>query len=459
MASSTAAATPLLYSCIAYHNTVLTEHTISSVSGTSGLASVILPKIQHETAQKLTYTHNENFIHYIADASPSSANSDSLSAGGLTYMVVAKADLGRRIPFGYLVEIKKRFLKEYNPERTNFGSLPAYGAAAFNGQLKQLMVEYGTTKAGKDDAFANVQNQIDNVRGIMTENIERVLERGERIDLLVDKTDRLGGSARDFRVRSTGLRRKMWWKNMRLMVIMVVVIIFLVYLLVGFGCGLPAWGRQTSIEAGFGALPSYVTLQAEVHERTMPFYEVKHTTPLTVSQKDELANAITTIHSTKFSTPKLFVNVEFQDTSNASTYVGGKQKAANHLFAHVRSGPSRRREDWEDLTSQLQAAWDKTVGAGLPKVRRSDPDQDTSLRSIVLMGDLMFMKELGFIVPQAGGDVQWLQENWEEFNKRADAGDDDFKGMVEEVKERRLNESGPSKQQQLEEALGWGDSA
>lgn len=239
MASSSTPATPLLYSCIAYHNTVLTEHTTSAVSGTSGLAAVILPKIQHETAQKLTYTHNENFIHYIADAPPSSSNPDSLSAGGLTYMVVARAELGRRIPFGYLVEIKKRFLKEYDPERTKFASLPAYGAAAFNGQLKQLMVDYGTTKAGKDDAFANVQNEIDNVRGIMTENIERVLERGERIDLLVDKTDRLGGSARDFRVRSRGLRRKMWWKNVRLMVMMVVVIIFLVYLLVGFGCGLP----------------------------------------------------------------------------------------------------------------------------------------------------------------------------------------------------------------------------
>lgn len=60
-----------------------------------------------------------------------------------------------------------------------------------------------------------------------------------RIDLLVDKTDRLGGSARDFRVRSRGLRRKMWWKNVRLMVLLVVVIIFLLYLLVGFGCGLP----------------------------------------------------------------------------------------------------------------------------------------------------------------------------------------------------------------------------
>jgi vesicle-associated membrane protein 7 len=73
------------------------------------------------------------------------------------------------------------------------------------------MVEYGTTKAGKDDAISNVQGEIDNVRGIMTQNIESLLERGERIDLLVDKTDRLGGSAQEFRVRSRGLRRQMWY--------------------------------------------------------------------------------------------------------------------------------------------------------------------------------------------------------------------------------------------------------
>ncbi|EME41109.1 hypothetical protein DOTSEDRAFT_56133 [Dothistroma septosporum NZE10] len=245
MASGSTPATPLLYSCIAYHNTVLAEHTTAAASKTSNVASIVLPKISHDSPQKLTFTdkNNDTFIHYIADASPSSSNPDSLSADGLTYLVVARADLGRRVPFGYLVEIKKRFLKEFDPERTNFSSLPSYGAAAFNATLKEIMVHYGTTKAGQDDAFKNVQSEIDNVRGIMTENIERVLERGERIDLLVDKTDKLGGSAADFRVRSRGLRRKMWWKNVRLMVLLAVVIVFLVYLFIGFGCGLPAWGR------------------------------------------------------------------------------------------------------------------------------------------------------------------------------------------------------------------------
>ena len=101
------------------------------------------------------------------------------------------------------------------------------------------MVSYGTTEGGKKDAISNAQAEIESVRGIMNENIERVLERGERIDLLVDKTDRLGAGAHDFRVRSRGLRRRMWWKNVKLMMLLGVVVVFLLYLFIGFGCGLP----------------------------------------------------------------------------------------------------------------------------------------------------------------------------------------------------------------------------
>lgn len=224
--------------CIAYNSTILTEHTASASSQTSSLASLILPKISHATPQKLTYTHGQNLIHYIASA-PSEYPSSQPSAGGLSYLVIASSSLGRRVPFGFLVEIKKRFLAEYDASRTDFASLPPYGCAAFNATLKRLMIDMGASEEGQNDAIRNVQSEIAGVREIMTENIERVLERGERIDLLVDKTDRLGGNARDFRVRSRGLRRRMWWKNVKLMVLLVVVVIFLIYLFVGFGCGLP----------------------------------------------------------------------------------------------------------------------------------------------------------------------------------------------------------------------------
>lgn len=150
------------------------------------------------------------------------------SAGGLTFLVIADSSLGRRVPFGYLFEIRKRFFEEFDGANTDFADMPNYGAGSFNGELRKLMVDFGTTTGGREDAITNVQREIDDVRGIMTKNIEGLLERGERIDLLVDKTDRLGGSAREFRVRSRGLKRQMWWKNVKLMALLTLVIVLII---------------------------------------------------------------------------------------------------------------------------------------------------------------------------------------------------------------------------------------
>ncbi|KAI2466812.1 synaptobrevin-domain-containing protein [Annulohypoxylon bovei var. microspora] len=228
--ASSSTQTPLLYSCIAHHTTILAECTTSASSQTSSLASLILPKIGHDSPQKLTYTHGSHHIHYIAEAP--SAHAGNPSAGGLTFLVIAESSLGRRVPFGFLFEIRKRFFDEFNADAADFADMPNYGAGSFNAELKGLMVEFGTTSGGRDDAITNVQREMDDVRGIMTRNIEGLLERGERIDLLIDKTDRLGGSARDFRVRSQNLKRSMWWKNVKLMALLILVLVLIVVAIV-----------------------------------------------------------------------------------------------------------------------------------------------------------------------------------------------------------------------------------
>ncbi|KAK5991505.1 Vesicle-associated membrane protein [Cladobotryum mycophilum] len=227
--ASSSTTTPLLYSCIAHKTTILAECTTSASSQTSSLASLILPKIDHATPQKLTYTHGQHQIHYVAEAS--SDHPEHPAAGGLTFLVIADSSLGRRVPFGYLLEIRKRFFQDF-PEGSDFADMPNYGAGSFNAQLKNLMVEFGTTSGGMNDAIGNAKREIDDVRGIMTRNIESLLERGERIDLLVDKTDRLGSSARDFRVRSRGLKRQMWWKNVKLMALLGLVLFLIILIIV-----------------------------------------------------------------------------------------------------------------------------------------------------------------------------------------------------------------------------------
>lgn len=216
-------------SCIAHETTILSECTTSASSQTSSLASLILPKIEHSTPQKLTYTHGSHQIHYVAEAP--SDYPDHPAAGGLTFLVIADGSLGRRVPFGYLLEIRKRFFEKF-PESSDFADMPNYGAGSFNAEMKNLMVEFGTTSGGMNDAIGNAKREIDDVRGIMTKNIESLLERGERIDLLVDKTDRLGNSARDFRVRSRGLKRQMWWKNVKLMALLILVVVLILMIII-----------------------------------------------------------------------------------------------------------------------------------------------------------------------------------------------------------------------------------
>lgn len=56
----------------------------------------------------------------------------------------------------------------------------------------------------------------------------------------------------------------------------------------------------------------------------MPLYEISHVAPLTKTQKDEIAVAITKLQCSKFGTPSLFVTVIFADATGLEAYVAGK---------------------------------------------------------------------------------------------------------------------------------------
>lgn len=89
----------LYSSCVAHQSNILSEctSTTSAASQASSLASLILPKINHTKPERLTYTHGSNQIHYMAESASDHPNHPS--AGGLTFLVVADAALGRQVPF------------------------------------------------------------------------------------------------------------------------------------------------------------------------------------------------------------------------------------------------------------------------------------------------------------------------------------------------------------------------
>ncbi|XP_074924075.1 vesicle-associated membrane protein 4 isoform X2 [Chelonoidis abingdonii] len=82
----------------------------------------------------------------------------------------------------------------------------------------------------RNDKIRHVQNQVDEVIDVMQENITKVIERGERLDDLQDKSESLSDNATAFSNRSKQLRRQMWWRGckMKALVALVAVVLLLV---------------------------------------------------------------------------------------------------------------------------------------------------------------------------------------------------------------------------------------
>lgn len=66
----------------------------------------------------------------------------------------------------------------------------------------------------------------------MRENINKVSQRGERLDSLQDKTDNLAVSAQGFRRGANRVRKQMWWKDMRIRICIIIGIILLLVVII-----------------------------------------------------------------------------------------------------------------------------------------------------------------------------------------------------------------------------------
>lgn len=77
-----------------------------------------------------------------------------------------------------------------------------------------------------------LQNQVDEVVDIMQSNISQVMERGDRLEDLNDKSENLSSSADVFRMKARSLQRRMWWKECRMRILLAVIVIVILTIII-----------------------------------------------------------------------------------------------------------------------------------------------------------------------------------------------------------------------------------
>ena len=89
--------------------------------------------------------------------------------------------------------------------------------------MKQWLDYYSTNPAA--DKIRSVQAGLDSVKEVMVENIQSLIKRGDKIENVLAKTDQLVEDSGSFKQGATGLKRHMYFKNMKLMIVILIVIL------------------------------------------------------------------------------------------------------------------------------------------------------------------------------------------------------------------------------------------
>ncbi|KAJ4891487.1 putative vesicle-associated membrane protein 726 [Raphanus sativus] len=205
----------LIYSFVARGTVILVEYTEFKGNFTS-VAAQCLQKLPSSN-NKFTYNCDGHTFNYLVE-------------NGFTYCVVAVESAGRQITMAFLERVKEDFNKRYGGGKATTAK-PNSLNKEFGSKLKGHM-QYCVDHPEEINKLSKVKAQVTEVKGVMMENIEKVLDRGEKIELLVDKTENLRSQAQDFRTQGTKIRRKMWWENMKIKLIVLGIIIALILVII-----------------------------------------------------------------------------------------------------------------------------------------------------------------------------------------------------------------------------------
>jgi len=201
---------PIIGALIARGSIILVEYAPPGTNFPS-IARRLAAQIPPSPDSKNSYNYENHNFNYLVE-------------GGITYICMTDQDMKLRVPYAFLFDINNRFKAAYRDR------IMTAGVGAMNDSFSRILrerMEFFSNDRNADK-INKVKGEIEDAKAIMVQNIDKVLERGDRIEMLVSKTENLHSQSQSFKKKSTQLKRKMWWQNARYCGALICVIVALV---------------------------------------------------------------------------------------------------------------------------------------------------------------------------------------------------------------------------------------
>jgi len=218
----------LLYAVIANETSPTPLVEVSLVSGNFNLVCLQLIKTLRPNSSMSYNYENQCF--------PPRYMFHTLNEDSLSYVCLSDSAFPAQSAYDFLFDLRDKFTSKYGAQSKTAIGLSAKDFAQI---VKERMAYFNNPSS---DHLQMTRRNIEEAHKVMIENLDKVLSRGQKIELLVDKTALMSDEAvtmrRTVRTRqATKVKQHYWWKNLKMSLLMIAVLLAIGLVVVLVLCG------------------------------------------------------------------------------------------------------------------------------------------------------------------------------------------------------------------------------
>ena len=130
------------------------------------------------------------------------------------------------VAFSYLADLKKKFFFSYDNQKIQ-GSY-SYQLKSFSNEIQKLSDFYIKNPQSK---LAMLKNNINQTSEILHENVEKLFQRSEKLDITIQKSNNLLGTSDVFYKNIHRMKMKQKYKRLKYLAFFILVLIVLGFLI------------------------------------------------------------------------------------------------------------------------------------------------------------------------------------------------------------------------------------
>lgn len=96
-----------------------------------------------------------------------------------------------------------------------------------------------------DKNLTNTLDELNGLKEVLNRNIDILINRGDKLNSILNKTSKLSTNSYDFRRKTVSIRRRFWFSEKRTKILVTLFLMLLSYILIGLHCGFPFYSQCT----------------------------------------------------------------------------------------------------------------------------------------------------------------------------------------------------------------------